>query len=118
MKNRVIYIANKERKIIHLLEFLFISKGGYDIKSFTTTEELHKGLINKPDILVLGNSIFGTELMEELNQYTEQLPVIILSNNKDENNEVLFDKENFCCINQTGFFIDKIMETVETVLQN
>jgi hypothetical protein len=117
MRNRIIYLANNEKNIIHLLEYVFLSKGDYEVKSFTTSEELCKNLSNNPDIIVLGESFAKSKTIDKLNLYNNKLPIIVLSNIKNSENMDLFRGGNYKCIYQTGFFVDKIVESVEIALQ-
>jgi len=116
MKNRIIFIVNNEKNILHSLEYIFFGKGDYEIKSFSTREELYKNLVQKPDVVILGNSFAKTETLEVINLYNKKLPIIILSDIKEQINTDIFKNDNYQCINQTGFFVDKVMESLELVL--
>lgn len=118
MKHKLIYVANKEKNIIHLLEYILFSKEGYIIKSFTSEKDLMAGLNKKPDIIVLDSFNKSLDTLREIKQQNKEVPVIILSKKNEKDKEMQFIENGaFKCISQSGYFLDRLVDTLDQALQ-
>lgn len=117
MRNKLIFVADDKKNIVHLLEFIFLSKGGYEIKSFSSEKELIKNLKKNPDLLVMGESLAAKNTMDTIKQRAKELPLIVLSENEKADSKDHLNNEDCKYIKQADFFIDDLMETVEHVLK-
>lgn len=117
MKNKLIFVADNKKNMIHLLEFIFLSKGGYEIRSFSTKKELIKNLEETPDVLVMGEALAEKATINTINHKYKEMPVIILSDEENTEFHNQQKRKEYKYIKQADFFIDDLLETVEDVLK-
>jgi DNA-binding NarL/FixJ family response regulator len=119
MKEKLIYVANSEKNITLGLEYVFISKEDYVIKTFSSGEELLKNMYKNPDVIVMGQTFSsGLDTLKELKHFKKEIPVIILSKTKEKEIETEFIENGaFQCISQSGYFVDRLLKTVDIALQ-
>lgn len=117
MKNKLIFVADDKKNIVHLLEFILLSKGEYEIKSFSSEKELIKNLKKNPDLLVMGESLAAKDTIDTIKHRAKEMPVIVLTESDNAVNKEHLSKKDCKCIEQADFFIDDLMETVEDVLK-
>lgn len=117
MKNKLIFVADNKKNMVHLLEFILLSKGGYEIKSFSSEKELIKNLRKNPDLLVMGESLAAEDTMNTIKQQIKEMPVIVLSEDEKADNPAYLNNQDCKYIKQADFFIDDLIETVEDVLK-
>ena len=123
MNEKLIYIVDDDKVILHLLEYTFKSRGGYEVKTFSSGEDLLKGMDQMPDLVVLDHlfqdKMSGLETLKELRKTSTDLPVIILTGQNDSELKKEFIRNGaFSFINKSDYFIDTIIESVETIFPN
>ncbi len=119
---KLVFFVDDDKMILNLLEYTLKNRQDYDVKTFFSGEECIAQLGLKPDLIVL-DYIFksagdtnktGMEILREIKNYDNQLPVIILTSLEDQlladefitNGAVKFIPKN-------DYFIDALMETIE-----
>jgi DNA-binding NtrC family response regulator len=119
MKERLIFVANNEKNIVHLLEYVFVSKEGYNIKAFSSHEDLIANIYSKPDVVVIGQAFnICMDTLKEIKHSSKEIPVIILSEKKEEAQEIKYIENGaYQCISQSGFFVDRLLDTVDQAIQ-
>jgi FixJ family two-component response regulator len=113
MEDKVIYVANKEKSIAHLLEYVFVSRGGYEVKVLSSGSELLKNLIHRPGVVLTdyeSHTNAGSSM--GLISRASKLPVIVLSN-RERTDKQWAQARMFLYIPMTGFFLDTLIEMVE-----
>jgi DNA-binding NtrC family response regulator len=123
MEDKLIYIVDDDKVILHLLEYTFKSRGGYEIKTFLSCEELLESFERMPDLIVLDHLFnekkTGLETLKEIRKRYPDLPVIILTGEDSAilRNEFLKNgAKEF--INKKDYFIDTLIESVEDTFPN
>lgn len=117
MKDKLIFVANDKKNMIHLLEFILLSKGGYEIRSFSSKKELIKNMRKHPDLVVMGESLAAKNTIDMIKQKAKEMPVIVLTETENAAKKAHWSNKDCKCIEQADFFIDDLMETVEDVLK-
>ena len=123
MSEKLIFIVDDDKVILHLLEYTFKSRGGYEIRTFLSGEELLDCIDDKPDLIVLdhmfADKMTGLETLKEIRKTDQDLPVIILTGQDDNNLRTEFHKNNITqFINKKDYFIDTLVESVENAILN
>lgn len=121
MRDRLIFIVDDDRVIQNLLEYIFNSKGGYDVKVFPCGEDCIKNLELKPDIIVLdhlflkdGSIMNGLDVLDELRKIDKKVPVIILSNQpSQELIDEFYKRGANGYIPKEDYFIDYLLESID-----
>jgi CheY-like chemotaxis protein len=121
MRDRLVFIVDDDRIIQNLLEYIFNSKGGYEVKVFPSGEDCIKNLHLKPDIIVLdhlflkdGCVMNGLDVLDELRQVDKKVPVIILSNQpSQELIDEFYRRGANGYIPKEDYFIDNLLESIE-----
>jgi two-component system, OmpR family, response regulator len=119
---KLVFFVDDDKMILNLLEYTLKNRQDFDVKTFFTGEECIENLNLKPDLIVLDH-IFksngksgknGLEILKEIKDFKEDLPVIILTSQEDQNlsNEfITHGADKF--IPKNDYFIDALMETIE-----
>jgi two-component system, OmpR family, response regulator len=124
-KGKLIFFVDDDKLILNLLEYTFKSRDDYEVKSFPSGEECLAALNENPDIIVLdhiflknGESLTsGLEILKKLRERGYGLPVIVLSNQQDDNLIPEFLKYGaFRYIQKDSYFIDTLIETIEEAM--
>ena len=121
MTSKLIYVADDERIITHLLEFAFLRVGNYEVHSFSSGEDLLKNMDVCPDAVVLDYSfeghMTGLETLKEIKQKKNELPVIMLTGQEEaELKQAFYQNGAFKYIHKSGFFVDDVLDTVDCAL--
>jgi CheY-like chemotaxis protein len=123
MSEKLIYIVDDDKVILHLLEYTFKSRGGYEVRTFLSGEELLSNIGQKPDLIVLdhmfADKMTGLETLRELRKTNRDIPVIVLTSQDDLSLRDEFQKNNISqFINKKDYFIDTLIESVENTILN
>lgn len=82
MSNRLIFVIDDEESIRRLLEHLLKTKGGYDVRLFSSGEAALQALDADPDLVIMDimmPGIGGVETLREVKRRYPSMPVIMLS---------------------------------------
>jgi DNA-binding NtrC family response regulator len=127
MDEKLIFIVDDDKVILNLLEYTFKSREGYEVRTFGSGEECLNNLNLKPDLIVLDHifdlrgveTMSGLETLKELQKKGENIPVIILSGQKDKSLVSEFQKNGAKkYIQKSDYFVDTLIESVEKVIAN
>lgn len=122
MSNKLIFFVDDDRMMLNLMEYTFKCKDGYDVKSYFSGEECVENLYLNPNLIVLdyilgdeeSETMSGLETLKKINEQNDNIPVIILSREK---NEALIEKflqygaKRY--VIKDDFFIDTLIETID-----
>jgi DNA-binding NarL/FixJ family response regulator len=122
MENKLIFFVDDDRMMLNLMEYTFKCKDGYDVKSYFSGEECVENLYLNPNLIVLdyilgdeeSEAMSGLETLKKINEQNNNIPVIILSREK---NETLIKKfmeygaKRY--VIKDDFFIDTLIETID-----
>lgn len=104
------------------MEYTFKCREGFEVKSYFSGEECIKNLALNPRLIVLdyylgdaeGNSMSGLDTLEKINEMNDNIPVVILSREKDKDTIEEFIKLGARkYVVKDDYFIDTLIETVE-----
>ncbi len=127
MSNKLIFFVDDDRMMLNLMEYTFKCKDGYDVKSYFSGEECVDNLYLNPNLIVLdyilgddeSETMSGLETLKKITERNSDIPVIILSREK---NEALIKKFMKCgakrYVIKDDFFIDTLIETIDEHFSN
>jgi DNA-binding NtrC family response regulator len=124
MEEKLIFIVDDDKVILNLLEYTFKSKEGYEVKTFSSGEECLENIDLNPDLIVLDHifdkkgeiSMTGLETLKQLRKTNHEVPVIILSGQRDTALVSEFKKNGaFNYIPKSDYFVDNLVDSVEKV---
>ena len=120
---KLIFVVDDDQIIRNFLEYTFLGKSNYRIKTFPTVEECLESLHFQPDLIVLDHSFIsesdtlmtGLDALKKIRSRDEQASVIILSSSTDESliNEYKLNGAT-AFIHKEGYFINTLLEVMET----
>lgn len=124
MKEKIVFIVDDDVLIRHFLEYSFIDKEGYEVKSFSKAEDCITHLNMDPDCIILDHFFLGKEealmtgleALEKIRDTNKSVPVIVLSNISDkELIENYFSKGATNYILKEGFFLNKLFDVFNEI---
>lgn len=120
---KLVFFVDDDKMILNLLEYTLKNRQDYDVRTFYSGEECLENLNLKPDLIVLDH-IFksngktrknGLEILKEIRHFNKKLPVIILTSQEDQQlAEEFISSGAVKFIPKNDYFIDALMETIET----
>ncbi|HLO61123.1 MAG TPA: response regulator [Bacteroidales bacterium] len=122
MENKLIFFVDDDKMMLNLMEYTFKCREGFDVKSFFSGEECLENLGLQPSLIVLdyylgegeSRAMSGLDTLKKINQQNKNIPVVILSREKDKD---LIDRfMQFGAMQyviKDDFFINTLIETVE-----
>jgi two-component system, OmpR family, response regulator len=122
MENKLIFFVDDDKMMLNLMEYTFKCREGFDVRSFFSGEECLENLNLKPSLIVLdyylgegeSRAMSGLDTLKKINQLNKNIPVVILSREKDKN---LIDRfmqyGAMQYVIKDDFFINTLIETVE-----
>jgi len=122
MSKKLIFFVDDDRMMLNLMEYTFKCKDGYEVKSYFSGEECIENLNLKPSLIVLdyilGNDdskvMSGLDTLKKITEQYNDIPVIILSREKNENLIKKFiDYGAKRYVIKDDFFIDTLIETID-----
>lgn len=129
MKEKMVFIVDDDKLIRHFLEYSFIGREGFEVRTFSKAEDCISNLHQSPDCIILDHFFLGKEealmtgleALEKIRHVNKAVPVIVLSNIHDKdliNN--YFSKGATDYIIKEGFFLNKLFDTFNelTINQN
>lgn len=119
--SRLIFFIDNDKLILNLMEYVFQSKNGYRIRTFSTVEESLSHLNLNPDLVILDYyftednelKMNGLEFMKEMKSRNINVPVIVLSGNADNKvREEFYSMGIRGFIPKDNFFIDVLEKAI------
>ena len=122
MENKLIFFVDDDKMMLNLMEYTFKCREGFDVKSFFSGEECLENLGLEPSLIVLdyylgegeSTAMSGLDTLKKINQQNKNIPVVILSREKDKD---LIDRfmqyGAMQYVIKDDFFINTLIETVE-----
>jgi DNA-binding NarL/FixJ family response regulator len=122
MENKLIFFVDDDKMMLNLMEYTFKCREGFDVKSFFSGEECLDNLGLEPSLIVLdyylgegeSTAMSGLDTLKKINQQNKNIPVVILSREKDKD---LIDRfmqyGAMQYVIKDDFFINTLIETVE-----
>ncbi len=120
--DKLIFFVDDDKMMLNLMEYTFKCREGFEVKSYFSGEECIKNLALNPRLIVLdyylgdaeGNSMSGLDTLEKINEMNDNIPVVILSREKDKDTIEEFIKLGARkYVVKDDYFIDTLIETVE-----
>jgi len=120
--DKLIFFVDDDKMMLNLMEYTFKCREGFEVKSYFSGEECIRNLPLNPQLIVLDyylgsageNSMSGLDTMRKINSINKNIPVIILSREKDRGTIEKFIEEGAMkYVVKDHFFIDTLIETIE-----
>ena len=127
MNNKLIFFVDDDRMMLNLMEYTFKCKDGYDVKSYFSGEECVENLNLNPNLIVLdyilgddnSKTMSGLDTLKRITERNNDIPVIILSREKNEDLIKKFLKYGARrYVIKDDFFIDTLIETIDEHFSN
>lgn len=122
MDNKLIFFVDDDKMMLNLMEYTFKCREGFDVKSYYSGEECLENLNLNPSMVVLdyylgegeSTAMSGLDTLKKINETHSEIPVVILSREKDKNLINRFmDYGAMQYVIKDDFFINTLIETVE-----
>lgn len=120
--DKLIFFVDDDKMMLNLMEYTFKCREGFEVKSYFSGEECIENLHLKPHLIVLDyylgsdgeNTMSGFDTLRRINDINENIPVIILSRERDRNTIEKFIKEGAMkYVTKDNYFIDTLIDTIE-----
>jgi two-component system OmpR family response regulator len=120
--DKLIFFVDDDKMMLNLMEYTFKCREGFEIKSYFSGEDCVNNLSLKPKLIVLDyylgsdekNSMTGLDTLRKINTYNADIPVIILSREKDRDTIAEFIKQGAMkYVVKDDYFIDTLIDTIE-----
>ncbi len=120
--DKLIFFVDDDKMMLNLMEYTFKCREGFEVKSYFSGEECIRNLNLKPELIVLDyylgsgeeNSMTGLDTLRKINSYNSDIPVIILSREKDRETIAEFIKQGAMkYVVKDDYFIDTLIDTIE-----
>lgn len=120
--DRLIFFVDDDKMMLNLMEYTFKCRAGFEVKSYFSGEECILNLNLKPELIVLDyylgtdseNTMTGLDTLREINKINSQIPVVILSREKDKDTIAEFKREGAMkYVVKDDYFIDTLIDTIE-----
>lgn len=107
--------------MLHLMEYTFKSREGFNVKSFYSGEECLNNLDLKPKLIVLDyymgseeGALSGLDTLKKIKEIGSDATIVALSKEKDEATIAEFIKNGAQkYVVKDDYFIDTLIETIE-----
>ncbi len=122
MENKLIFFVDDDKMMLNLMEYTFKCRDGFDVRSYFSGEECLDNLFLKPSMIVLdyylgegeSTAMSGLDTLKKINALNANIPVVILSREKDKNLISKFLKYGAMqYVIKDDFFINTLIDTVE-----
>ena len=119
---KLIFFVDDDKMMLNLMEYTFKCRDGFEVKSYFSGEECIKNLDLNPELIVLDyymgsaeeNRMTGLDTLRIINEKGKDIPVIILSREKDRETIAEFIKEGAMkYVIKDDYFIDTLVETID-----
>lgn len=119
---KLIFFVDDDKMMLNLMEYTFKCREGFEVKSYFSGEDCIKNLSLNPELIVLDyymgnaeeNQMTGLDTLRKINEIGKDIPVIILSREKDRETIAEFIKEGAMkYVIKDDYFIDTLVETID-----
>jgi len=123
--NKLLFFVDDDKMILNLLEYTVKNMQEFEVKTFQSGEDCLENLDLNPDIIILDHIfksgphhlLSGLETLEEIRKKNDNVPVIILTNQEDENLRNEYKASGASgFIPKNDYFIDVLIETIQKEL--
>ena len=120
--DKLIFFVDDDKMMLNLMEYTFKCREGFEVKSYLSGEDCVRNLDLNPELIVLdyylgsdeGNTMTGLDTLRKINNLKKDIPVIILSREKDRETIAEFIKEGAMrYVTKDDYFIDTLIDTIE-----
>jgi DNA-binding NtrC family response regulator len=120
--NKLIFFVDDDKMMLHLMEYTFKCREGFEVKSFFNGEDCINNLNLNPELIVLDyylgndieNSMTGLDTLKKINKDSEEIPIVILSRESDKKTIAQFINEGAMkYVIKDNYFIDTLIDTIE-----
>ncbi len=120
--DKLIFFVDDDKMMLNLMEYTFKCREGFEVKSYFSGEACIHNLYLKPELIVLDyymgtdseNAMTGLDTLKQINKISNQIPVVILSREKDKDTIDEFKKEGAMkYVVKDDYFIDTLIDTIE-----
>ncbi|MBN1598379.1 MAG: response regulator [Bacteroidales bacterium] len=120
--DRLIFFVDDDKMMLNLMEYTFKCRPGFEVKSYFSGEDCLKNIKLKPELIVLDyymgsaeeNTMTGLDTLKKINEIDKNIPVVILSREKDKDTINEFIKEGAMkYVVKDDYFIDTLIDTIE-----
>jgi two-component system, OmpR family, response regulator len=124
--DKLIFFVDDDKMMLNLMEYTFKCREGFEVKSYFSGEECVRNLSLKPELIVLDyylgsddeNTMTGLDTLQKINEHNANIPVIILSREKDLETIAEFKRKGAMkYVIKDDYFIDTLIDTIETHFQ-
>ena len=121
--DKLIFFVDDDKMMLNLMEYTFKCREGFEVKSYFSGEDCIRNLHLNPGLIVLDyylgsdetTSMSGLDTLKKINVINENIPVIILSREKDRNTIAEFIKEGAMkYVIKDNYFIDTLIDAIES----
>jgi DNA-binding NarL/FixJ family response regulator len=119
---KLIFFVDDDKMMLNLMEYTFKCREGFEVKSYFSGEDCISNLHLNPNLIVLDyymggegeEAMTGLDTLRKINETKKEIPVIILSREKDRETINEFIKEGAMkYVTKDEFFIDTLVDTIE-----
>jgi DNA-binding NarL/FixJ family response regulator len=125
--NKLIFFVDDDKMMLNLMEYTFKCREGFEVKSYFSGEDCIANLSLKPNLIVLdyymgdadGVAMTGLDTLREINDRASDIPVVILSREKDKqtiDKFITLGAKKY--VVKDDYFIDTLIETIEGHFNN
>ena len=120
--DKLIFFVDDDKMMLNLMEYTFKCRQGFEVKSYFSGEECIRNLNLKPELIVLDyymgtdaeNTMTGLDTLKQINKLNDQIPVVILSREKDKDTIAEFKRQGAMkYVVKDDYFIDTLIDTIE-----
>jgi DNA-binding NtrC family response regulator len=120
--DKLIFFVDDDKMMLNLMEYTFKCREGFEVKSYFSGEECIQNIHLNPQLVVLDyylgsdekNSMSGLDTLRKINSINKDIPVIILSREKDIDTIAEFKKEGAMnYVVKDYFFIDTLIDAID-----
>ncbi len=127
MKEKLIFVVDDDRIIQNFIEYSIIGKEGFSTEVFSRAEDCINNMDKNPDCIILDHFYLGQdeslmtglEALIKIRNINKTVPVIILSNNTDDNliSEYIEKGANSYILKE-GYFINNLWNAFDSLTLN
>ncbi len=122
MDNKLIFFVDDDKMMLNLMEYTFKCREGFDVRSYLSGEACLENMELQPSMIVLdyylgegeSKAMTGLETLKKIHERNGDIPVVILSREKDKkliNQFLKYGAMQY--VVKDDFFINTLIETVE-----
>ena len=101
LMEKLIFFVDDDKMMLNLMEYTFKCREGFQVMSFFSGEACVDNLDKNPELIVLDyymggdndNQMTGLDTLKKINEISSDIPVIILSREKDTDTIAEFKRE-------------------------